>query len=251
MHPNVNYSIKILRDLGKKIARYFDDRSQHSSEVEFQPGPVSFLNGIVDKLFNELNRAYDNPVIIDLDKATALELQSAEHHEIWGYQVLCGYDNFLNNIPLFCLTLSNFRYGQVQHAVIYNPLTDEVYHASKGMGAQVNGHRLRIQPKNDIQMAYLNRVQDGLLSPINNCALRLLGSPNLELAYLAANRADVTLHHMADSINITAGKLIAREAGAMCFIHEGATKRDQLVLNGSIEHLKRIIDTLTQAAGSN
>jgi myo-inositol-1(or 4)-monophosphatase len=243
MHPNVNFSIKLLRELGKKVARYFDDLSaHHSSSIEIQPAPQKFIESIAEKLFDELSRVYQDHDIIDLDQIKTADLQKLVDHDVWGYQIICGYENFLNTIPLFCMTLTYFRQAQAQHTVVYNPLTDEVYNASKGMGAQLNGRRLRIQKKNNVKMAYTNTLNLHQVLKLEECSVRLLGSLNLELAYLAANRADITLHHLEDSLSIAPGRLIAREAGVVCFVQEGLDKNTQFILNGPIDHLKKIMN---------
>ena len=71
-------------------------------------------------------------------------------------------------------------------------------------------------------------------------AVRLLGAPNLELAFLAANRADLVLQQNSLNLSNVVGKLLAKEAGATCFnLHN-----DQISAYGSIDLLKKVVDSL-------
>jgi myo-inositol-1(or 4)-monophosphatase len=241
MHPNVNYSIKLLRELGKKVARYFDDSAHHATHLDSQQTPTNFLASIGEKITYEIHNIYENAVILSADETSSLAIQEQPpYQEVWVYQTVCGYENFIRNIPFFCMTLTQFRNGQAQHAIIYQPITDEVFHASKGAGAQLNSRRLRLQPRAEVNLAYVN---DTTLSGVTGLEhkSRILGSPNLELAFLAANRGDISMHALEDSLSIAAGKLIAREAGAVCFVQEGLNRGKQIVLNGHIDHLKKTI----------
>jgi myo-inositol-1(or 4)-monophosphatase len=249
MHPNVNYSIKLLRDVGKKIARYFDDSSQHvaQSSTDLYQSAFSFLEGINEKIIFDLERTYKDHLIMEASTLTSLKLQQLGRQQVWVYQPVCGYENFVRSIPLFCMTLTCFIDGQAEHAIVYNPLTDEVFHASRGMGAQLAGRRLRLQTKkNQNLLMYTNDLQINSLSFQKQ--VRFLGSPNLELVYIAANRGDITCHTLSDQLSISAGKLIAREAGALCFTHKTIDSTDSIYLHGHTDHLKKVMEELTMGS---
>jgi myo-inositol-1(or 4)-monophosphatase len=246
MHPYVNYSIKLLRDLGKKTARYFDETSEYKTQaaVSFQQSPANFVKSVSEKLHDELLKAYPDHYITPLFELDVNQLQEFGDQEIWAYQTVCGFNNFSSNIPFFCMTLIHIRQGQIQHAIVYDPLRDEAFNASKGSGAQVNNRRLRIIQQPEIRLVYTNDVSLLAEHPLQK-NIRSFGSSNLELCYLAANRGELAIISSKNPLSIAAGKLIAREAGATCFVHQH-NHQEQVLVAGALDHVKPAIDFIAQ-----
>jgi myo-inositol-1(or 4)-monophosphatase len=241
MHPHVNYGIKILRDSGKKILKHFDASTEHMthSAHPFSPSPGIFLEDLNAKVHDSLERAYPDHMIIDAHQASYDLLQEHSDEDVWLYQTLCGFGNFSDNIPFFCMTLTHFSNGQAEHALVYDLLQDDLYHASKGYGAQLNSRRLRVQHKETPSLAFVSD-SSALKIPFQ-LKKRMLGSRNLELAFVAANRGDLALYILEDSPVLAAGKLIAKEAGASVFIQPIENTSKQIFLCGNSEHLKKIM----------
>src|SRR6202000_1185323 len=55
-----------------------------------------------------------------------------------------GTTNFMHGIPHFAISIGLEREGQLVSAVIFNPVTDELFTAEKGHGAYLNDKRLRV-----------------------------------------------------------------------------------------------------------
>ena len=95
------------------------------------------------------------------------------------------------------------EHGEPQHAVVYDPLRNELFTATKGAGAQLNERRIRIGERKELKGAMLvtgfpprERVRAGAQL---DCVRELLrdaedvrrtGSAALDLAYVACGRAD-------------------------------------------------------------
>ena len=113
-------------------------------------------------------------------------------------------------------------------AVVYDPMRNELFTATRGQGAQLNGYRLRGSSARDldgtiIATGFPFKAKQHATSYMNilgnmftECAdFRRTGSAALDLAYVAAGRVDGYFEIALKPWDFAAGELIAREAGAI------------------------------------
>ena len=62
----------------------------------------------------------------------------------WIIDPLDGTTNFLHGFPVFSVSIALKHRGRLEHAVIYDPMRQELFTASRGDGAQVDGNRMRV-----------------------------------------------------------------------------------------------------------
>jgi myo-inositol-1(or 4)-monophosphatase len=123
--------------------------------------------------------------------------------------------------------------------VVYDPIRDELFTASRGAGAQLNGYRLRCSNAKDLNgcvlaTAFPHRHRhhyQSFLTMFNNifqeCAdIRRAGAASLDLAYVAAGRMDGYWELGLKPWDLAAGELIAREAGAIATDFAGGHNYD-------------------------
>src|SRR5690606_17268021 len=143
---------------------------------------------------------------------------------------LDGTTNFLHGFPQFCVSIALACDGKVEHAVIYDPLREEEFTASRGRGAAMNGRRLRVSTRPGLDGAlvgtgfpfrrdqalyvdaYLNMMRD-IMS--QTAGLRRPGSAALDLAWLAAGRLDGFWEMGLQEWDMAAGVLLITEAGGL------------------------------------
>jgi len=115
----------------------------------------------------------------------------------------------------------------MEHAVVYDPMRQELFTASRGQGAQVDGHRIRVSGQRQLERALVGtgfpyRRVDPELGPYLEMLAKVLkstsgvrrpGSAALDLAYVAAGRLDAFWETGLKSWDLAAGSLIIREAG--------------------------------------
>ena len=63
---------------------------------------------------------------------------------LWSVDPIDGTSNFLNALPYFAVSVAFMRHGRTVLGVVYNPFTNEMFYASKGCGAYLNGKLLPI-----------------------------------------------------------------------------------------------------------
>ena len=148
----------------------------------------------------------------------------------WIIDPLDGTTNFIHGLPHFSISIACVYKGQLEHAVIINPISREEFTASRGRGAMLNDRRIRVSSRRGLEggligtgipfngyamehmAAYLATVQEiaGQTAGIRRC-----GSAALDLAYVAAGRFDAFLEMNLQVWDIAAGVLIVKEAGGL------------------------------------
>jgi myo-inositol-1(or 4)-monophosphatase len=157
---------------------------------------------------------------------------------IWVLDPIDGTVNFANGSPLCAISLALVERGEPTLGIIDLPLLGERYLAWRGGGAHRNGSHIGIVEKPGLHEAIVgiadfavgpaakveNRIHEELMDRLVTRALRIRvhGSECVDLAWLAAGRLDVTVMLSNLPWDVTAGVLIAREAGAEAFDHDGS-----------------------------
>jgi myo-inositol-1(or 4)-monophosphatase len=145
---------------------------------------------------------------------------------------LDGTTNFLHAIPQFAISIGLERDGEMVAGLVYNPMSEEMFVAEKGMGAFVQGatnrdnYRLRVSPRVDLiesvigcGIPHANRGDAGRF--IHEMAgimprvagIRRMGAAALDLAFVAAGRLEGFWEHGLSPWDMAAGIILVRESG--------------------------------------
>lgn len=142
----------------------------------------------------------------------------------WLIDPLDGTVNYLYGLPHWSVSIAALRGREAVAAVVYDPLRGELFRAARGAGAWLGDSRLRVSAERDLGRVLLitgfsyvaeerlvqARQQAELIARIRD--LRRLGSAALDLAYVAAGRADAYMETFANPWDWAAGTLLVREA---------------------------------------
>ena len=160
--------------------------------------------------------------------------------------------------------------GITQHGVIYDPVRDELFSASRGRGAVMNQRRIRVNVRDNLENAFLavghpyRAMRNGevvsyaeqhfasLLAVTQAGAhIRRAGSAALDLAYVAAGRFDGFFEVGLKPWDIAAGELIVKEAGGVVVDARGGndSMENGQVLASSLKMLKPLMQTVVPAWG--
>jgi myo-inositol-1(or 4)-monophosphatase len=144
----------------------------------------------------------------------------------WIIDPLDGTTNYAHGLRAFCVSVAYERDGELAAGAIYDPNVDELFLATAGGGATVNGSPLQVSGTTELRRALLatgfpydrSRLplalrQFGALSATTQ-AVRRIGSAALDCAWVAAGRFDGYWEGVVKPWDVAAGALIAREAGA-------------------------------------
>lgn len=148
----------------------------------------------------------------------------------WIIDPLDGTTNFIHGIPHFAVSIACKYKGQVEHAVVLDPIKREEFTASRGRGAALNGRRIRVSSRRGLDGALIGTgipfsgfAYDNMtpyLASLQEIAgqtagIRRPGAAALDLAYVAAGRFDAFWEMNLNEWDIAAGVLLVKEAGGL------------------------------------
>ena len=147
---------------------------------------------------------------------------------IWVIDPLDGTTNFLHGFPQYCVSIGLLHKGKPQQAVVYDPNRNELFTATRGGGAFMNDHRIRVSKTEKLQDALLStgfpfrelenvdEYLKGMRRLMHMCSgIRRPGAAALDLAWVAAGRSDGFWEMGLSPWDMCAGALLVREAGGL------------------------------------
>ena len=152
----------------------------------------------------------------------------------WVIDPLDGTTNFIHGFPQWAISIAVKNADQLEVGVIYDPLRDELFTATRGAGAQLNNRKIRVSKVEKFEKALLGtgfpfkemqNVEQYLKGFANILpkvsGIRRAGSAALDLAYVACGRFDGFWETGLSEWDIAAGALIIKEAGGMISDYQG------------------------------
>ena len=64
---------------------------------------------------------------------------------MWIIDPLDGTTNFLHGFPQYCVSIALAHRNVVQQGVIYDPVRNDLFTATRGRGAFLNDRRIRVR----------------------------------------------------------------------------------------------------------
>jgi myo-inositol-1(or 4)-monophosphatase len=225
MEPVLNIALAAARKAGDIITRHLyrldtltistKERNDLVSEVDINAEHAIIY--VIQKSFPSHN-------IIGEESG---ELDNGSDHT-WIIDPLDGTNNYLHGFPHFCVSIALRVNEHIEHGLIYDPIRDEVFTASRGRGAHMNNKRLRVSKQQQLSSALIGTgfplrtptVFEPYFATLHalyqQClGVRRAGSSALDLAYVAAGRLEGSWHYGLNIWDIAAGSLMVREAGGL------------------------------------
>jgi myo-inositol-1(or 4)-monophosphatase len=171
---------------------------------------------------------------------------------LWIIDPLDGTVNFAHQIPVFAISIAAQKEGQTVSGVIYQPMSQELFVAEKGIGAFLNGRRIKVSDIKSLDKAFLStgfpynlfENPDACIDHFTDVLragipIRRLGAAAIDLAYTAAGRFDGFFETSLAPWDCAAGELLIEEAGGKVTHWNGKkfdlfSKKPLLATNGRI-----------------
>src|SRR4030081_1983106 len=163
--------------------------------------------------------------------------RTGDNEFVWIIDPLDGTTNFLHGFPTFAVSIALEHKGRLQHAVVYDPMRQEFFTASRGDGAQLEGKKIRVSTQRTLEGSLIGtgfpfragaHVDEylAMLKVIMAAAagVRRPGAASLDLAYVAAGRLDGFWEFGLSPWDIAAGMLLVRVAGGFVIALAGGQK---------------------------
>ena len=225
MHPMLNIAVRAARNAGDIIVRHLNridqltvaskERNDFVSEVDRQAE---------DEIIAVIRKAYPDHGVLAEESGT----HAGSDEFQWVIDPLDGTTNFLHGFPQFAVSIALKHRGRLDQAVVYDPMRQELFTASRGAGALLDNRRIRVSKQTSLDGALLGtgfpykqqQHMDAYLGMFkalaaDSAGIRRPGSGALDLAYVAAGRFDGFWEIGLSPWDMAAGVLLVREAGGL------------------------------------
>jgi myo-inositol-1(or 4)-monophosphatase len=225
MHPILTIAVRAARRAGSIINRAALD----GSGLEVKSKRVNDFVTRIDRAAEEaiidaVHKAYpEHSILAEESGSTARQDEFC-----WIIDPLDGTTNFIHGFPQYCVSIGVQHRGALAHAVVYDPVKNELFTASKGGGAFLNDRRIRVTKclrlqdalvgtgfpfkelgRLDLYMKQLKHLIEG------SAGVRRAGAAALDLAYVACGRLDAFWEMGLSPWDMAAGALLVQEAGGL------------------------------------
>ena len=242
LSPLLTVMTDVAGRAGRKLNRDFRD-VEHMQVA--RKGPADFVSMADQKsediIYDRLNEARPGYGFL-MEERGIVEGTDKSHR--WIVDPLDGTTNYIHGMPHFSVSIALEREGEIVAGVVYNPATDEMFHAEKGRGAWLADRRLRVAKRTHMDEAVFGTGMPffgksghatflkELHQIMPHCAgIRRMGSAALDLAWVAAGRFDGFWERKLQPWDIAAGVILVREAGGFVADLEDG---DDVMASGSL-----------------
>ena len=224
MHPTLNIAVRAARSAGNVIIRNLDRLDSLAVHTKDRNDFVTEVDQKAERdIINILRKAYPSHGIL----AEESGLRDGDDYQ-WIIDPLDGTTNFLHGFPQFAVSIALRHKGRLEHGVVYDPMRQELFTASRGGGAMLNDRRIRVTKRRSLEGALLGtgfpfKAQHHLDSYLDmfralfprTAGIRRPGSAALDLAYVASGRLDGFWEIGLNIWDMAAGVLLIQEAGGL------------------------------------
>ena len=223
MQPLLNIAIRAARRAGDLIVRNVDRGPTLGVRAKSRNDFVTEIDQLAERdIIETIRRTHPDHGFLGEESG-----RSGGDEFVWIIDPLDGTTNFVHGFPTFAVSLACEYRGRLEHAVVYDPMRQELFTASRGDGAQLDGRRIRVSKQLELEGALVAtgfpyranaRWIDEYLAMLKavmqqTAGIRRPGAAALDLAYVAAGRVDGFWEIGLNAWDTAAGTLLITEAG--------------------------------------
>ncbi len=223
--PIINIAVEAARAAGTLIIRALK-RPDTIKVTEKRPNDfVTEVDQRVEReIISIIHKAYPSHGILAEESG---EVKGDDYQ--WVIDPIDGTRNFIHGFPHFAVSIAVLHKGKIENAVIYDPLREELFTATRGRGAQLNNRKIRVSKCKTLDQALLGTGFAYRHSNLSSTTpetifktmvpasgdIRRAGAATLDLAYVACGRLDGFWEFGLKIWDTAAGILLVKEAGGM------------------------------------
>jgi myo-inositol-1(or 4)-monophosphatase len=223
MQPMLNIAVRAARRAGDLIVRNLDRVPTSSIVAKGRNDFVTEIDRMAERdIIETVRRVHPDHGFLAEESG-----RSGGDEFVWIIDPLDGTTNFLHSFPVFAVSIAVEHRGRLEHAVVYDPMRQELFTASRGGGAQVDGRRIRVSKQTTLEGALIGTgfpyranmlwIDDYMAMlkamMLTTAGVRRPGAASLDLAYVAAGRVDGFWEIGLSAWDTAAGTLLITEAG--------------------------------------
>lgn len=224
MHPMLNTAIKAARRAGNILVRNADRIERLTVESKGRNDFVTEVDRLAEsEIIDMLRRAYPNHAVLAEEGGGNIGDEFC-----WIVDPLDGTTNYIHGYPQYAVSIALRYKERLEQAVVFDPLRNELFTASRGQGAHLNDRRIRVSHTHDFKRALLatgfpfksDAYLEAWIAVFRRVAgetsgVRRAGSAALDLAHVACGRFDAFWEFGLQIWDMAAGCLLIEEAGGM------------------------------------
>tara|TARA_B100000609_G_C17221303_1_gene440238 strand:+ start:3458 stop:4273 length:816 start_codon:yes stop_codon:yes gene_type:complete len=178
-------------------------------------------------LVDEIERRFPSHSILG-EEGTRAQASTTQDGYVWVLDPLDGTVNYTHQLPMFAVSVGVLLNGAPLVGVVYLPVLDECFCASRGQGTTLNGQRVHVSTRPTLRQSVLATgfSYDKHLTHQDNVSnvgrfikevrgLRRMGSASIDLAYVSCGRLDGYWEEKLKPWDVAAGVLLVEEAGGV------------------------------------
>jgi myo-inositol-1(or 4)-monophosphatase len=240
MQPLLNLAVKAARRAGDIIVRAMPRLDSIEIHSKGRNDYVTDVDRAAEAdIIETVRRLYPDHAFLAEESG-----QSGSGDVVWIIDPLDGTTNFMHGFPTFAVSIACQIRGRMEHAVVFDVMRQELFTASRGDGAQLDGRKIRVSKQATLEGSliatgfpyradspWLDEYLAMLKTVMTKAAgLRRPGAAAIDLAYVAAGRVDGFWEMGLKPWDTAAGTLLITEAGG----HVGTLTGDDYKQGGHI-----------------
>ncbi len=257
--PNLQIMVQAAQKAARLLARDFGEVEQLQVSIK---GPGDFVTAAARRAaqINDQELRHKRPGFGFLAEEGSGAGSGDSGAARWIVDPLDGTSNFLHGLPHFAVSIALEMNGELVAGVILDPIKQELFTADRGQGAYMNGRRLRVSARRDLDRAMIGcgiPVLDwegrdqGFLRQFDQVSaqvagIRRYGAASLDLAYVAAGRLDGFWEFGLKPWDVAAGIVLVREAGGRLGMLEDVELLQRGTLVAGNPEVYRVLTELLQ-----
>jgi myo-inositol-1(or 4)-monophosphatase len=233
--PLINIMQKAAKKASRGLRRDFNELENLQVKTK---GPANFVTASDIRsqkiIFDELSYAKPDWSFV-MEESKPIENKNTKARFI--VDPIDGTTNFMHGNPNFAISIAAEINDRLEAAIIYSPITDEMFTAERGKGSFLNDKRIRVATRKKLSESILItgiphlgrgnkelflKEMDMIIPEV--AGIRRSGSAALDLAWIAAGRYDIFWERGLSIWDIAAGVLLVREAGGFAKGIDGSDK---------------------------
>lgn len=223
MHALLNIAVRAARAAGEVIIRSLNRLESLTVTAKGRNDFVSEVDHAAEQeIIKQIRRSYPSHSFLAEESG-----RSGESDTLWIIDPLDGTTNYLHGFPIFAVSIACQQRGRLEHGVVYDPISQELFTATRGAGAHLDNRRIRVSKQRTLEGALIGtgfpyranaRFMDSYLAMLkavmqHTAGVRRPGAASLDLAYVAAGRTDAFWEIGLSAWDTAAGTLLIQEAG--------------------------------------
>jgi len=245
LSSHLEVAVEAVRDAGRLLLERFGQtqRVRHKGLIDLvTEADESAERAIVDRIA----RWFPTDGVLAEEGTTG----GSDHTRLWIVDPLDGTTNYAHGYPIFGVSIAYQVDDVVELGVVYQPILDELFTATLGGGARLNGNRIQVSSAETLLESVVCSgfpYQRDLLESaatlwrrvvLEAQAVRRDGAAAPDLCYVAMGRFDGFWERGIQVWDMAAGALIVAEAGGQLSNYRGGTfdaySREIVATNGHI-----------------